>query len=81
MQMRVLSEDHATPINGLYAIGLDSMGVIHNPNHQYCAFGGIAQSWLQTGGRIAGAAAVDYINQNGGISQVSAALVDLPASY
>ena len=80
-QMRVLADDHVTPIGGLYAIGLDSMGVIHNPNHQYCAFGGIAQSWLQTGGRISGAAAVDYIEQNGGIAQVGAALVDLPSTY
>ena len=80
-QMRVLAQDGASPIAGLYAIGLDSMGCIHNPNRHYNGFGGIAQSWLQTGGRIASNSAVGYVADAYGFAEKGWALSDLPASF
>lgn len=80
-QMRVLAQDGASPIAGLYAIGLDSMGCIHNPNRHYNGFGGVAQSWLQTGGRIASNSAVDYVADAYGFAEKGWALSDLPASF
>lgn len=80
-QMRVLGQDGQTPIAGLYAIGLDSMGCIHSPNRHYNGFGGVAQCWLQTGGLIASESAVDYVNKNYGFAEVGWALSDLPASF
>lgn len=68
-------------IRGLYAIGLDSMGVIHNPNRHYCGFGGVAQGWLQTGGRLAGANAVAYVDEAYGITPQTRVLSDLPAGF
>lgn len=55
-------------IRGLYAIGLDSMGVIHCPNRTYNGFGGTAQGWLHTGGRMAGKNAVAYVDETYGLS-------------
>lgn len=79
--LTVLKDDHATPIKGLYAIGLDSMGVIHNPDRHYCGFGGVAQGWLQTGGRLAGANAVAYIQDAYGLTPASRVYSDIPASF
>jgi len=42
-------------ILGLYAAGQDSMGVLFNLNKAYVAYGGAAQAWSITSGRIAGA--------------------------
>ena len=79
-QIRVLKADHETPYQGLYAIGVDSMGVILNPNHNYCGFGGVAQGWLWTSGRLAGINAAKYVNETyGGFTYVSPALVDTSA--
>ncbi len=78
--IRVLKDDHETPISGLYAIGADSMGVLLNPNRNYVGFGGVAQGWLWTSGRLAGANAARYINDEyGGFTYVSPALVDVEA--
>ncbi|WP_181861998.1 FAD-binding protein [Slackia isoflavoniconvertens] len=79
--MRVLKDDHTTPIDGLYAIGNDSLGVIHNPNRHYCGFGGVAQGWLWTGGRIAGEHAANYVADTFGCAEVSVALSELPATF
>lgn len=79
--MRVLENDHSTLIEGLYAIGNDSLGVIHNPNRHYAGFGGVAQSWLWTGGLIAGEHAADYVADTFGCSEISVALSDLPSSF
>lgn len=77
-QIRVLKDDHATPIEGLYAIGVDSMGVLLNPNRNYAGYGGPAQGWLWTSGRLAGADAARYIDETyGGFTYVSPALVDV----
>ncbi len=80
-QMRVLREDHATPIDGLYAVGCDSLGVVHNPKRHYCGFGGVAQMWLQTGGRLAGRNAADFIGDVYGYADVSPALSEIPAGF
>lgn len=77
-QIRVLKDDHVTPIEGLYATGVDSMGVLLNPNHNYVGFGGPAQGWLWTSGRLAGINAAKYVNETyGGFTYVSPALVDV----
>lgn len=80
-QMRVLKDDHTTPIDGLYAIGCDSLGVVHNPNRHYCGFGGIAQMWLQTGGRLAGINAAAYVGDAYGYAEKSVALSEIPAGF
>ncbi|NTW28501.1 MAG: FAD-binding protein [Coriobacteriia bacterium] len=73
-QMRVLKADHVTPIEGLYAIGVDSLGVIINNEVGYSGFMGSAQSWSRTGGYIAGAAAVTYVRDKLGLSVSSVAM-------
>lgn len=45
-KIRVLKQDHATPINGLYACGVDSLGVLMHPKRNYDGFGGTAQGWV-----------------------------------
>ena len=68
------------PIEGLYAIGVDSMGVLLNPNRNYVGFGGVAQGWLWTSGRLAGINAATYVKDAyGEFTYVSPALVDVEA--
>ena len=79
-QIRVLKDDHATPIEGLYATGVDSMGVLLHPERNYSGFGGVAQGWLWTSGRLAGINAANFVNETyGGFTYVSPALVDTSA--
>jgi len=79
-QIRVLKADHTTPIEGLYATGVDSMGVLLHPERNYLGFGGVAQGWLWTSGRLSGINAANYINETyGGFTYVSPALVDVSA--
>ncbi len=78
-QIRVLKDDHATPIDGLYATGTDSLGVLMNPNHNYNGFGGTVQGWVWTSSRLAGINAARYINDSDGFTYVSPALVDTAA--
>lgn len=79
-QIRVLKNDHVTPIEGLYAIGVDSMGVLLNPNRNYAGYGGPAQGWLWMSGRLASIDAARYIDEDcGGFTYVSPALVDVQA--
>ena len=61
-EMRVLGSDNATPINGLYAVGTDSLGVLFSEQKEYVTYGGAAQGWAYTSGRIAGAAAVKAVS-------------------
>ena len=79
--MRVLKDDHATVLEGLYAIGNDSLGVVHNPKRHYCGFGGVAQGWLWTGGRIAGEHAANYVADTYGCADISPAMGPLPSSF
>lgn len=51
--LNVLKED-GTPIKGLYATGLDSMGTTLTNKKAYVTYGGAAQGWALTSGMIAG---------------------------
>lgn len=53
-EFRVLQSDGKTPVNGLYAIGTDSMGVLFTDKKPYVTFGGVAQGWAFTSGYLAG---------------------------
>ena len=68
-QIRVLRDDHKTPIEGLYCVGSESLGVILNPNRTYEGFG-FLQGWSWLSGRLAGSHAARYINDTYGLAQV-----------
>jgi fumarate reductase flavoprotein subunit len=78
-QIRVLKPDHETPIPGLYAIGNDSLGVLLNNERNYIGFGGVAQGWFTTSGRLAGRYAAQYVKEAFGLKEVSPALDSTPA--
>lgn len=59
--LQVLGSDNATPINGLYAVGTDSLGVLFSEQREYVTYGGAAQGWAYTSGRLAGTAAVEAV--------------------
>lgn len=61
-KLQVLGSDNATPINGLYATGTDSLGVLFSEQKEYVTYGGAAQGWAYTSGRIAGKAAVEAVS-------------------
>ena len=52
--MQVLATDGETPIEGLYAVGTDSSGVLFTESDAYVDFGGAAMGWAYTSGRLAG---------------------------
>lgn len=52
--MNVLRTD-GTAIENLYAVGQDSMGVLFTNKDAYVTYGGAAQGWVITSGRLAGA--------------------------
>lgn len=51
---QVLLADGETPIQGLYAVGTDSMGVLFTEQEEYVKYGGAAQGWAFTSGKLAG---------------------------
>lgn len=53
-KLRVLKDDHVTPINGFYAIGQDSFGVLCSNELNYLAYGGVCQGYGMTSGFIGG---------------------------
>lgn len=53
-RMQVLREDGETPVEGLYALGTDSVGVILSEQEQYVDYGGADAGWCFTSGRLAG---------------------------
>lgn len=57
---RVLKGDHATAIEGLYAAGTDCLGVLLTEKKAYVTYGGLAQGWAFTSGRLAGAGAARF---------------------
>ncbi|MCI9264437.1 MAG: FAD-binding protein [Oscillospiraceae bacterium] len=59
--LQVLGSDNATPINGLYAVGTDCLGVLFSEQREYVTYGGAAQGWAYTSGRLAGKAAVEAL--------------------
>ncbi|MGI6151762.1 MAG: FAD-binding protein [Christensenellales bacterium] len=56
--MNVLRTD-GTTIENLYAVGQDSMGVLFTNKDAYVTYGGAAQGWVITSGRIAGEKAAE----------------------
>lgn len=50
---QVLNEDGSV-MNGLYAVGTDSMGILFTEKKEYVAYGGAAQGWAYTSGYVAG---------------------------
>lgn len=53
-KMNVVKED-GTAIANLFAVGQDSMGVLFSNQDAYVTYGGAAQGWVLTSGRLAGA--------------------------
>ncbi|MBR2836474.1 MAG: FAD-binding protein [Coriobacteriales bacterium] len=47
-----------TPVEGLYACGVDSGGVLESNARDYAQYGGVAQGWAYTSGHLAGKHAV-----------------------
>jgi fumarate reductase flavoprotein subunit len=58
-KFQVLLADGRTPINHLYAVGTDSIGVLFTEKKAYVTFGGAAQGWAYTSGYLAGKIAAD----------------------
>ena len=59
VHMNVLRED-GTPIENLFAVGTDSMGVENIEGKAYTPWGGQAQSWTFVSGYLGGQAAAKY---------------------
>jgi fumarate reductase flavoprotein subunit len=55
--LEVLKKDGRTPVGGLYAAGTDCLGVLLNDKKAYVTFGGAAQGWAYTSGKLAGESA------------------------
>lgn len=58
----VLKADGQTPIEGLFAVGTDSMGVLFTEKKPYVTFGGAAQGWAYTSGYLAGEIVSEYVS-------------------
>ena len=52
----MLKADNETPIEGLYAVGTDSMGVLLTEKDEYVSYGGAANGWGLTSGYLCGIA-------------------------
>ena len=53
-KFQVLRADGQTPIEGLYAVGTDSMGVLFSETKAYVTYGGGAMGYAFTSGRLVG---------------------------
>ena len=60
--MHVVKED-GTSIQNLYSVGTDSMGVLFTNKKGYANFGGVAQGYVFTSGRIAGTNAAKAVSE------------------
>ena len=60
---QVLAADGVTPINGLYAVGTDSMGVLFTETKPYVTYGGAAQGWAYTSGYLAGESVAEKLGK------------------
>jgi fumarate reductase flavoprotein subunit len=56
-RLQVLKTDGRTPISGLYASGTDCLGTLLSEKKAYVTYGGLAQGWAFTSGKIAGGVA------------------------
>lgn len=59
--LSVLKPDGTTKIDGLYACGNDSGGVLYTNLEPYAQYGGVALGWAFTSGRLAGTNAAEYV--------------------
>lgn len=62
-EFQVLQADGKTAVDGLYAVGTDSMGVLFSEAKAYVTYGGAAQGWAFTSGRMAGKVAAEKIKK------------------
>ena len=53
---------HGEPMEGLYAVGSDSAGVLFSEKKPYVTYGGANNGWALTSGYVAGAIVADYVN-------------------
>ena len=53
--------DDGQPIEGLYAVGTDSMGVLLSETKAYVTYGGGAMGYAFTSGRLVGADIAEYM--------------------
>jgi predicted oxidoreductase len=53
-QIHLLKED-GTPVENVFVVGNDSLGTLNESNKAYVTYGGCAQGWALTSGRLAGA--------------------------
>jgi succinate dehydrogenase/fumarate reductase flavoprotein subunit len=61
--INLLKED-GTPVENVYVVGNDSLGTLNESNKAYVTYGGCAQGWALTSGRLAGAnAAAKYAGE------------------
>ena len=51
--MNLLKED-GTAVENVYVVGNNSLGVLNKSNKAYVTYGGAAQGWALTSGRLAG---------------------------
>lgn len=61
--IEVLDQD-GNVIDGLYACGTDSMGVLLSEESGYIDYGGVDHGWCLTSGRTAGVNAAAYVKEN-----------------
>lgn len=54
-----LVKTDGTPIENVYVVGNDSLGVLNESDKAYVTYGGAAQGWALTSGRLAGANAAE----------------------
>ena len=52
-QFRVLKAD-GEPLEGLYAVGTDCLGIMFTEKKEYVTYGGADQGWAFTSGYLAG---------------------------
>lgn len=60
-QLQVLNTE-GNPIEGLFAVGCDSMGVLFTEKKPYVTFGGANNGWALTSGYVAGATVAAYVS-------------------
>ena len=60
-KLQVLRAEDQSPIEGLYAVGTDSMGVLFSETKAYVTYGGGAMGWAFTSGRLVGAIIAEAI--------------------
>lgn len=60
---QVLLADGENPMGGLYAVGTDSMGVLFSEAKAYVTYGGAAQGWAYTSGRLAGQVVAEAVKE------------------